>query len=223
MDRRRPLIEAQEAERRRIARELHDVVGQALTYVKLSMFAIRSGDSSVHARVEESLAVIDNALAVVRTFALQLRPAALDDLGLEAAIRTHLTRVGADAGFQTALISDPTPFILEPDVETVCFRVFQEAITNVVRHARASHVTVVLSQTRTRLQLVVRDDGIGFDVAAAVAGMERGENLGLGGMNERARLLAGRVHVRSVIGSGTEIDVSIPTSNRRTASLVEAS
>jgi signal transduction histidine kinase len=218
----RSLIEAHEVERRRIARDLHDVVGQALTMVKLSLIAIRSDDPAA-GRIQESLSVIDNALTVVRTFALDLRPAALDDLGLEAAIRSHLGRVGRDAGLQTALISDPRPLILEPEVEIHCFRMFQEAMTNVVRHANASHVTVLLRQRRARLQLIVRDDGAGFDPTAALAGIERGETLGLAGMSERAGLLNGSVRVRSAIGRGTEIVISVPALVYRPATLDDAS
>jgi signal transduction histidine kinase len=208
----RTLIEALEEERRWIARELHDVVGQALTGARLSLLALREGldDSQSEARVQESMNALDHALATVRTFATDLRPAVLDDLGLEAAMRSHLARVARDSGLRATLECGPLPAWLRPEGEIACFRVFQEALTNVTRHAAARRVAVVLGEVGGNLQLTVKDDGVGFDIGAAVAAARRGESMGLASMSERARILGGTLILRSTPGRGAVVRATIP-------------
>jgi two-component system sensor histidine kinase UhpB len=208
----RTLIEAQEEERGRIARDLHDVVGQALSAARLTIVSLRDGlaDPVARTRLQDSLASLDQALATVRTFATGLRPAVLDDLGLEAAIRWQLNRGSRDGGFEASFACEPLPR-LPADVEIGCFRVFQEAFTNITRHAAARNVSVDLREAWGSLELIVRDDGAGFEVEEVLAGPRKGKSMGLTGMSERARILGGTVVVRSMPGYGTEVRAMFPT------------
>jgi signal transduction histidine kinase len=206
------LMEAQEAERRHLARELHDEIGQALTAVKINLQAVQRalGESAAQPRLEESVTIVDRALQQVRNLSLDLRPSLLDDLGLVAALRWYVDRLAQRTGFVAEFVADPPGIRAPANLETACFRVAQEALTNVVRHARAHHVRVELLQHDTELHLLVRDDGIGFEVAAARQRAARGGSLGLLGMQERVLLIRGRIDIQSVPGQGTEIRIRLP-------------
>jgi PAS domain S-box-containing protein len=206
------LMEAQEAERRRLARELHDEIGQALTAVKLNLQGVQraAGDPAAMPRLEESLAIVDRALQQVRNLSLDLRPSLLDDLGLVAALRWYVDRVAQRAGFTAEFIAEPPGIRAPASLETTCFRVAQEALTNVVRHARAQRVRVELRSADGELHLRVRDDGAGFDVAEARQRAVRGGSLGLLGMQERVALIRGRIKIHSASGKGAEVHVSLP-------------
>ena len=206
------LMEAQEAERRRLARELHDEIGQALTAVKLNLQGVQraAGDPAAMPRLEESLAIVDRALQQVRNLSLDLRPSLLDDLGLVAALRWYVDRVAQRAGFVAEFIAEPPGIRAPASLETTCFRVAQEALTNVVRHAGARRVRVELRTADGELHLCVRDDGAGFDVAEARQRAVRGGSLGLLGMQERVTLIRGRIEIHSAPGKGAEVHVSLP-------------
>jgi signal transduction histidine kinase len=200
------LVAAMEIERAHIARELHDVVGQALTAVRLNLLALdgldgRTGASG--APIDTSLAVVDDAIRQVRTAAFELRPAVLDDLGLAPALRALCRQVAARSRMAISCHSTIGGTRLPVDVETACFRVAQEAITNAVRHSGAGHVRVdvVLRRRTGTLVLDVRDDGVGFDptrCAGAVC-------IGIRGMAERAALVGATLEVRSAAGEGTRV------------------
>jgi signal transduction histidine kinase len=206
------LMEAQEAERRHLARELHDEIGQALTAVKINLQALErsAGDNVVLPRLDESVALVDRALQQVRNLSLDLRPSLLDDLGLVAALRWYLDRQAQRAGFAAEFVADPPGIRAPAPLETTCFRVAQEALTNIVRHARAKHVRIGLRQQGNELHLTIRDDGIGFDVPGARQRAARGGSLGLLGMQERVLLIRGRIEIHSASGHGTEIQVRLP-------------
>lgn len=208
----RSLIEAQEVERRRIARELHDVVGQALAAVKFRLEAARlAGDpTEVATHVEEAAGIVEQVLGQVRGFALELRPAVLDDLGLAPALRWHLDRLSRRAGFRGRLVSNELVQRFHPEVETACFRVAQEALANVARHARASKVTVELRVRGDDLELWIRDDGVGFDVRAALLRAAGGESMGLSTMRERVQLLGGEIEIASAARRGTRLWARFP-------------
>src|SRR3989442_4610144 len=155
----RRLLEVQEQERRRLARDLHDDVGQALTALKIQLES--------RARVEECVETVSHTLERVRQLSLSLRPPQLDDLGLGAALRSHLDRQAALASLAPHFEAPETPREIPAHVETACFRIAQEAINNVGRHARARNLWLRLFASGARLELSVRDDGGGFDVAAA--------------------------------------------------------
>lgn len=209
----RQLLEAQESERRRIARELHDEIGQALTAVKINLEGLGQITSSDHPypEVQESIGIVDRVLAQVRNLSLDLRPSLLDDLGLVSALRWYLDRQSSRGGFTFELKAETLTGRLKPELETVCFRVTQEAITNILKHARAGHVHVELKQRNQALTLTIRDNGIGFDVEGAYASASSGTSLGLLSMQERVFLSGGHFTVESGNGK-TEIVAAFPSS-----------
>ena len=210
----RRLLEIQEEERGRLARDLHDDIGQALTALKIQVESLRlaAGDGAqrgrVAARVEECVETIQSTLERVRQLSLSLRPPQLDDLGLAAALRSHLDRQARVAGLAPHFDAEEAPHDIAPETETACFRVAQEAITNVLRHARARNLWVRLFDSAGRLALSVRDDGQGFDVRA-VRGM------GLAGMEERTALAGGSLELRAAPGKGTVVLATFPVPSRR--------
>ncbi|HEV8640109.1 MAG TPA: response regulator [Methylomirabilota bacterium] len=208
----RRLLEVQEAEHRYLARELHDEMGQALSAVKIDLETLRSlpDAGALTPSLEESIALVERLLQQIRNLSLDLRPSLLDDFGLVAALRWYVDRQARRAGFTASVECDVGERRFRPEVETACFRVAQAAVTNVVRHARAQHLTVELRHRDAGLELVVRDDGAGFDTRAAREGARRGESLGLLAMEERVFLLDGSIAIESVPGHGTEVRARFP-------------
>lgn len=206
------VVLAQEAERKRLSRELHDEIGQALTAVSFNLQAFQRtvGDSAVEAKLQDSLSIIESTLHQVRDLALDLHPTILDDLGLVAALEWFVARQAERAGLTIAFTADNLEKSLPADLNTTCFRIVQEALTNILRHARAKEVLVTLRRETLELELVIRDDGIGFDVQAARQRAARGASLGLLGMQERAQLLKGQLQIHSARGRGTEIRARFP-------------
>ncbi len=205
------LLHAQEAERRAIARELHDEIGQELTIIQMNLQDLLGVDPErLPEQLEDSIATVERVLAQVRTMALDLRPSQLDDLGLAEALRWYLARHAARAGLD--VIFDLPPLTPRPpaDVETTCFRIAQEAMTNILRSAHATHVWLTIGVAADELTLTVRDDGRGFDVAAGRAGTMNGSSLGLLSMEERAALIGGRTMIESTPGQGTIVRAWLP-------------
>ncbi len=199
----RRLLEVQEEERGRLARDLHDDIGQVLTALKIRLESLARSNPAAGVRLVECIETTQNALERVRQLSFNLRPAQLDDLGLEAALRSHVQRQAGMAGVHAHFELAGSPGELPPEVETACFRVAQEAITNVLRHSRASNLWVRLAATSARLELTVRDDGAGFDVEAARGRAAAGASLGLVGMEERIAQAGGSLEVQSRPGQGT--------------------
>ncbi|MFO1487333.1 MAG: PAS domain S-box protein [Verrucomicrobiota bacterium] len=216
----RHLVEAQETERRRIARELHDEIGQSLTVTQIHLQALLQEPAAADrpARLNESLQVIDRVLEQVQDISLNLRPSMLDDLGLEATLRWYTNRHAALTGINSIVEIDPLENRLDPVVETECFRVAQEALTNIARHARAKTVTVQLTRENGSLHLRVRDDGVGFEVKAVRQDAVQGESLGLLSMEERAALAGGGLEFSSVPGQGAEVHAWFPLNWQASAS-----
>jgi signal transduction histidine kinase len=212
------LIDAQETERRLLARELHDEIGQALTAVKLSLLAARQAEdaASLGTACADATAIVDRALAQVRGLSLSLRPSMLDDLGLAPAVRWLVTTQTSRAGLEVDLRLHLPERRLTRDLETTCFRVLQEAVTNVLRHARATRLVVELSEREGQLRLAVGDDGQGFDVAAALDDASRGSSLGLLSMQERVHLSGGTLEFESG-ASGTQVRARWPVAAGVTA------
>lgn len=217
------VIWAQEEERRRVARELHDEAGQALTAVIIglerglaSMPEVYASDLPVQPRqlISNLRDLAAQTLDEVRKLALELRPSVLDDLGLVAALRQYVRATEERTGLSTHLsVSfDENLERLAPEVETALFRIAQEALTNAIRHAHASTVGVRLRRTPEAVTLDVRDDGVGLGATQAV-----GEHLGMFGMRERARLLGGEFQAAPVSPRGTLVRVSIPSMTSRVA------
>jgi len=211
------MITLQEDERRRIARELHDQTGQRLTSTIMTLGlleeTIRTPEGRAYVRdVRDTAAQI---LKEIRDLALVLRPSVLDDLGLLAALRHCLK------GYQSRyrLLVDLQVLGLDgkrlpPEVETALFRITEEALTNVVQHAQARSVTVLLEHRGSSVMLIVEDDGKGFDVARVMNTRPHEGNLGLYGMRERVSLLGGTLTIESTPGRGTAVFVRIPLEGR---------
>jgi len=208
----RKLLNAQEAERRRIARELHDEVGQNLTAVKLQLQELLlAGDAAVpRPGMEACIATVDQLLEQVRTLSVDLRPSLLDDLGLVAALRSYVARQARLAKLTAKVSAGELGPLTDPELETACFRLAQETLTNVIRHAGAKTVRIDLRRLDNDLHVIIRDDGSGFDVSEAHARAARGDSLGLLGMQERVALLGGRFRIRSAPGRGTTVHASFP-------------
>jgi signal transduction histidine kinase len=206
----RRLIRAQEDERRQIARELHDEIGQALTAVKVNLQDVKNRVARHDDRVTECISIVDDTLARARSMALDLRPSLLDDLGLVAALQWYVERHARRTGLEGHFIADPEKLRATPEIETACFRMVQEALTNIARHARATRFSVELLQHNGGLELIVRDDGCGFDPPFALKRASTGASLGLLGMIERIELIGGKVEFVSAPGKGTEVQASIP-------------
>lgn len=210
------IVQAQEEERRRLARELHDEIGQALTAVTLDlgMLAqlIPKTDERLQRALEDAQMLSQNALEEVRRLSVELRPAILDDLGLVPALRwaidRHTERTGVQGRFEVIGLEGRLP----GEIETVCYRAVQEALTNAARHAGACNIAVTLELERDgrTVHLTISDDGVGFDVNQALHRAQAGGSLGLLGLRERVELLGGHLDIRSRPGRGTTIEVRLP-------------
>jgi PAS domain S-box-containing protein len=205
------LLTAQETERRAIARELHDEIGQALTGVQLNLQMLNDViDSENQDTLEETMHAIELVLEQVRDLSRTLRPSMLDDFGLAPALKWYLERQAKRAGFQAEFHADLAEPRLPEEVETVCFRVAQEALTNVVRHAHARHVRIDLRQEPTHLVMIIADDGEGFDPVTALQNASAGSSFGVLGMRERVTLIGGDIEIQSAPQHGTQISIRIP-------------
>lgn len=210
----RQLIEAQEEERRRIARELHDQIGQVLTAVKMNLHTVQRvcNGADAGSYIKDNIDAVDEALRLVRDLSVDLRPPLLDDLGLVTALRWYVDRYAKRTGIVADVIiklaDENERFSRE--LETACFRIAQEALTNVVRHARATRVAVRLKKEDDVLVLCVRDDGVGFNPETLRSRAPRAATLGLLGMQERAHAAGGDVEINSEISQGTEIRLKLP-------------
>lgn len=207
----RRLVDALEAERQRLARELHDDIGQSLTLIKLRLQAVRQlpPDTDLSPQIEAVIKAVEHTLERVRALSQDLRPALLDDLGLIPALRSYVQRLRQHSGLDIQFYADPLAR-LDGEVETACFRIVQEALTNVLRHAQAQHVHVTLRRDGQDLLAQVRDDGVGFDPAAARTAAVAGGSFGVLGMAERAHLVGGELHIESSPGKGCTVWVRFP-------------
>lgn len=201
------VVTAQEAERRRLARELHDETGQALTSILLGLRGVEEAetDEQRRAAVDGVRELVRATLQDVRQLAVELRPTALDDFGLVPALQRLTHTFSESTGIQVDLESAMPAERLPADTETALYRILQEALTNVVKHARASRVSILLARKPSSVTVVIEDDGVGFDVASA-----RPDGLGLVGMRERVALLGGRLAIESTPGAGTTCLAEVP-------------
>ncbi len=206
----RRLAEAQETERGRISREIHDQLGQELTALKLGLQVINK-EKSLSASAQQCLRQVDalanSLMRDMHRLAWELRPAALDDFGLALALERYVAAWSEPAGLPADFHSHGMDSARLPaEMETTLYRVTQEALNNVVRHAQAGRVSVLLERRADRVSLIVEDDGRGFDAAAAL----KSGRLGLLGMQERATLVGGTLEIESTPGRGTTVFVRIP-------------
>jgi len=198
-------LETQENVARRFSHELHDELGQALTAVKANLSALRG--SADDARVADCMRLVDGAITDVREMSQLLRPTILDDFGLDAALRSLTESFAQRTGIRVEYASDISSRRLRDDAETNLFRIAQEALTNVARHAAATSVLVDLASRGDDVILTIRDNGHGFEISE-----RRGAaGLGLAGMKTRARGCGGRLRMETGAGKGLKIEVTCPT------------
>ena len=204
----RRLVEAHEHERRHIARELHDEVGQVLTGLKLTLAVAINGEPHAHTTtLVHAQASINDLMGRVRALSLDLRPALLDDMGLLPALDWYLERYTDRTGVHVELRHQGLARRFPAEIETVAYRLIQESLTNVARHAGVTNATVRLLADEANLMLRVDDAGRGFDQAAVLAKRATG---GLSGMYERVQLIGGMLTIDSVLGGGTQIIAELP-------------
>lgn len=213
----RKLITAQEEERRSIARELHDEVGQVLTTIKVELAVAQraivasGGDPDLLA---DARSITDGALSTVRDLSHLLHPALLDDMGLPAAVEWYLRGFGKRHGIRTDVVLDRMEGRLTPEIETSAYRIIQEAVTNVAKHAAATVCRVHLQRLPLAVQITIEDNGIGFD-PEEIEQAERPSGLGLVGIRERASRFHGLVRIESAPGHGTKLTVELPARSVR--------
>ena len=200
---------AKEDERRFLARELHDELGQTLTALKFRI-QMNGGPPS-----REALALVDDLIARVREMSVSLRPPLLDEVGLLPALRAYLESQSGATGVMMVLTAEPAPDDdgadrLSPDLEIACFRVVQESITNALRHAAANRIEVDVIRRPHAISLSIRDDGRGFDTAATLARAAADGHLGVVGMRERVRGRGGTFALHSRPGGGTRVTAELP-------------
>lgn len=208
----RQILHVQEEERRSIAQDLHDEIGQSLTALKLNLREIQDGvaDHLVAPLVADSLEVARQLLQRVRSLALELRPSLLDELGLHEASKWYVKQFAKRAKLRVTFDSDAAWDRVPEEIEIACFRILQEGLTNIARHAAATAASVTLKREGERLALTIADDGVGFSFAEARSRAVSGTSLGLLGMEERLRLIGGTLTVTSSPGAGTQIQARFP-------------
>jgi two-component system sensor histidine kinase UhpB len=207
-------VDALEQERRRISRELHDEVGQALTAAKISLEMILrelpAEFTTLRSRLQGVVALASETLNDVRRLAYELRPTVLDDLGLVHALQWYTDTFSRGTGLSVTFRADDLAERPSSEVETVLYRLVQEGLTNVARHAHAQHVEVELTTEPGVICLRISDDGCGFDSDELTKPWSPGQGLGLRGMRERVTLLGGTLEVNSEPGQGTELLSKVP-------------
>lgn len=206
------VLRVQDEERKRISRELHDEVGQAVVAINANLAASQSQspadhDALLRTKIADVEKLLLGAVERVHSFARELRPAVLDELGLVAALRSYLKEYAERTGLLVHLRRSAGDALLTAEQKTALFRVAQESLSNVAKHAQATEVEISVRSTKTSIELRVRDNGRGFPLAQPRCGTER---LGLPGMQERVRLMRGRLLVRSAPGAGTTIVAQVP-------------
>ncbi|HEX6853253.1 MAG TPA: two-component regulator propeller domain-containing protein [Candidatus Polarisedimenticolaceae bacterium] len=208
----RRLEAAKEDERQRIARELHDEMGPSLTAViiNLQLLSTQRGTESFARRIEDSVDLVDRMIQRIRDISLDLRPPLIDELGLAAALSGYLESVSERTGMRIDLQGDKDLGPLPAHVPMTAFRVVQESVTNVLRHAGAARIEVTVRRDGARLDLRVEDDGRGFDVEETMQRAATGRALGLLGMQERVGMLHGDIRIDSSPGGGTRVHVRLP-------------
>ena len=212
------IIVAQEDERKRIARELHDETGQALASLMVGLRNVEEAptDHELRRRLNDLRQITADTLEDVRQMSIDLRPSVLDDHGLVVALTRYTQDFGArhqvPVDFQTVGLNGER---LSPPIETALYRIVQEALTNVAKYASARHISVLLEKRPEQISAIVEDDGRGFDVESALSSAASNRRLGLYGMHERAALCSGTVTIESRAGGGTSVFVRIPMTSEK--------
>jgi two-component system sensor histidine kinase UhpB len=206
------ILHAQEQERKRIARELHDETSQVLTSLLISLALLEETVSSEegHRRIAETRTLAHQTLRAVRNLSIDLRPSALDDLGLLPALRWYIKEYQQKCRIEVEFSATGLKDRLPAEMETAIYRIVQESLTNTAKHAHARKAWVKVAGDGAQVRVHTRDDGDGFDAPAVLKTPWQDRGLGLAGMLERAALLGGGVHITSQPGAGTNVDATIP-------------
>ncbi len=207
----------QEEERRRLARELHDGIGQTLTALKNQLEWVQrraaAGEPGLETEIAESVDLAAQALNDTRELSRLLRPPVLDDLGLVPALRWLARTLGQRTGLEVELETREVEERLDPDLETLVFRAVQEALTNVLKHSGAKRARVSLARRAAGLRLRVVDEGRGFDSATVLGSSDGAAGSGLRGMQDRVELFGGRIRIESQPQRGTSVTIDLPVEN----------
>ena len=208
----RRLLETQESERKNISRELHDEIGQTLTAAKINLQSIQriTKSQKIVNELDVTISYLEQSLQQVRDISLDLRPSILDDLGIEAALRWLITRFTQNAKLKFELEFSPANLKLPKELELDCYRVTQEALNNIVKHAEAKNVKISLLLEGELIHLKITDNGKGFDVQKARELAIKGKSLGILGMEERVKLAGGEFKIISSDKIGTEVCAAFP-------------
>src|SRR6266536_5545546 len=208
------ILNAMEEERKRIARELHDETSQVLTSLLISLAILEESITTpeARARIGDTRKLAHQTLRAIRNLSIDLRPSALDDLGLLPALRWYVKEYQQKCSIAVEFVAQNFKQRLPPEVETALYRIVQESLTNTARHANAHKVIVTVKEHADAVYVTSTDDGIGFNVGTLHKTPDQERGLGLAGMNERAVLLDGSLDIHSIIGRGTTIEVRIPLS-----------
>ncbi len=206
------IINAQEQERKRIARELHDETSQVLTSLLISMAILEESITTQEARdrIADTRKLAHQTLRAIRNLSIDLRPSALDDLGLLPALRWYIKEYQQKCSIEVDFIAHGLRQRLSAEVETALYRIVQESLTNTARHANARKVLITMKEDVDAVYVTITDDGHGFDVGTLLKTPDQDRGLGLAGMNERAVLLDGSLDIHSSPGHGVTIEVRIP-------------
>jgi signal transduction histidine kinase len=221
----RQLLSAQEEERKRISRELHDVIAQTLTSINVRLAKLKA-EAALNSRgLEQSIArtqqLVQHSVQIVHRFARELRPAVLDDLGLVPALHTFMEHFREESGIRVTLSAFAGVEQVNGDKRTVLYRVAQEALTNIARHAQASRADVQVREQDGAVCLSIKDDGKGFQQQRVVRA-KKGKRLGLLGMRERLEMVGGQFSVTSAPGKGTTVRAQIPLAAGRSEEVRDA-
>jgi len=206
------LVEVQESERSWVARELHDEAGQALTSIKVGLRLLErraTEPEAVREGLEAMKRIVDSVMETLHNLAMDLHPTSLDYLGLVTALQQHSETFQKTYGIKVQFENLGFTSRLPAEMETALYRIVQEALTNVARHAQASQVDILLQQHNDKIVLIVEDNGIGFDPAS----VKMDTHLGVFGMHERVDMLRGRLTIESHSGKGTLVQVEVPYGN----------
>jgi len=215
------LLSAQERERKRISMELHDELGQSLAVLKLQIRAIERGlgddQQDLKAQCRELLHYLDGVIDDIRRLSRDLSPAILEDLGLQSALKYLLHEVSKHYTVSHSFEMEDLDHLFPADAQIIIYRIFQECLTNISKHAGATEVSIAVKENDGLISLVIEDNGAGFDPSQVSARRATGRGLGLAALDERARMLGGTLEIRSQPGFGTRMTCVIPIDQRRRA------
>jgi signal transduction histidine kinase len=206
-------VDVQESERRRFSRELHDQVGQNLTALSINLDILKTqlpqGNETLHSRLDDAGTLLEATAAKIENVMAELRPPMLDDYGLLPALQWYANDFVRRTGIEVEVLGDESAGRLEPSSEIALFRIVQEALNNVAKHAHASKAMIALERTGGQFVMDISDDGIGYGAAPGAAARRR-SGLGMVTMRERTQALGGRFQIAPAPGGGTRVTIRIP-------------